>query len=210
MARAIDADALQELCNKRIKDTWNSKTAPVSWAEAYAEFKNDIDSMPTLTPPNDWISVEDRLPELPIDKRGYLCRCKFPDNPYAFYAVLSYIHIDKDPLNERTRFKHMVADFPAASVKDILGCDCDPDRLKELVEAEQEGRCFITPCKLGTKIKTKNGEETVNCFIIGQTRSGEIRMFGPGKANITGDFDEDFPDDDMKSAEIWYVRIDEE
>lgn len=63
MARAIDADALQELCNKRIKDTWNSKTAPVSWAEAYAEFKDDIDSMPTLTPPNEWISVEDRPPK---------------------------------------------------------------------------------------------------------------------------------------------------
>lgn len=63
MARMIDADILQELCNKRIKDTWNSNTAPVSWAEAYADFKDDIDSIPTLTPPNDWISVKDRLPE---------------------------------------------------------------------------------------------------------------------------------------------------
>lgn len=95
-------------------------------------------------------------------------------------------------------------------IEDILGDDYDLTRLRELVEAEQDGRYFITPCKLGTKIKTKNGEETVNCFIIGQTNSGEIRMFGPGKANITGDFDENFPDDDMKSAEIWYVRIDEE
>lgn len=72
MARAIDADALQELCNKRIKDTWNSKTAPVSWAEAYAEFKDDIDSMPTLTPPNEWISVEDRLPENSVDGEAVL------------------------------------------------------------------------------------------------------------------------------------------
>lgn len=53
MARAIDADALQELCNRRIQDTWNSRTAPVSWAEAYADFKDDIDSMPTITPPNE-------------------------------------------------------------------------------------------------------------------------------------------------------------
>ena len=64
MARMIDADILQELCNKRIKDTWNSNTAPVSWAEAYADFKDDIDSIPTITPTNDWISVEDRLPKL--------------------------------------------------------------------------------------------------------------------------------------------------
>ena len=53
MARAIDADALQELCNRRIQNTWNSGTAPVSWAEAYADFKDDIDSIPTLTPPKE-------------------------------------------------------------------------------------------------------------------------------------------------------------
>ena len=51
MARMIDADALQELCNERIQDTWNSGVAPVSWAAAYADFKDDIDSMPTLTQP---------------------------------------------------------------------------------------------------------------------------------------------------------------
>lgn len=53
MARAIDADALQELCDRKIQDTWNNGTAPVSWAHAYADFKDDIDSMPTLTPPNE-------------------------------------------------------------------------------------------------------------------------------------------------------------
>lgn len=63
MARAIDADALQELCNRRIQDTWNSRAAPVSWAAAYEDFKDDIDSIPTLTPPNEWVSVENALPE---------------------------------------------------------------------------------------------------------------------------------------------------
>ena len=63
MARAIDADKLQELCNRRIQDTWNNGTAPVSWAHAYADFKDDIDSIPTLTQPNEWVSVEERLPE---------------------------------------------------------------------------------------------------------------------------------------------------
>ena len=51
--RMIDADALQELCDKRIQEMWNSKTAPVSWAHAYADFKDDVDSMPTLTQPNE-------------------------------------------------------------------------------------------------------------------------------------------------------------
>ena len=56
--RPIDANALQELCNRRIQDTWNSRTAPVSWAEAYSDFKNDIDSIPTLTPPNEPLTIE--------------------------------------------------------------------------------------------------------------------------------------------------------
>lgn len=59
MARMIDADALQELCNKRIQDTWNNGTAPVSWAAAYADFKDDIDSMPTLTQPNEPLTLEE-------------------------------------------------------------------------------------------------------------------------------------------------------
>ena len=63
MARAIDADALQELCDTIIQDEWNSRTAPESWAEAYASFKDDIDSMPTITPPNEWVSVEDTVPD---------------------------------------------------------------------------------------------------------------------------------------------------
>lgn len=56
--RMIDADALQELCNRRIQDTWNSGVAPVSRAEAYADFKDDIDSMPTLTQPNEPLPLE--------------------------------------------------------------------------------------------------------------------------------------------------------
>ena len=59
MARAIDADKLQELCNKRIQDTWNNGTAPVSWAQAYADFKDDIDSIPTLTPLNEPLTWEE-------------------------------------------------------------------------------------------------------------------------------------------------------
>lgn len=58
MARMINADALQELCNKRIKDTWNSKTAPVSWAEAYADFKDDINSIPAFAQPGKPLTLE--------------------------------------------------------------------------------------------------------------------------------------------------------
>ena len=34
-------------------------------------------------------------------------------------------------------------------IEDILGEDYDLDRLKELVEADREGRCVVLPCKVG-------------------------------------------------------------
>ena len=41
---AIDdfAEKLNAKCNGMIKDKWNSNVAPISWAEAYADFKDDI------------------------------------------------------------------------------------------------------------------------------------------------------------------------
>lgn len=42
---AIDefADKLNAKCSRMIKDKWNSNVSPISWAEAYADFKADID-----------------------------------------------------------------------------------------------------------------------------------------------------------------------
>lgn len=34
-------------------------------------------------------------------------------------------------------------------IEDILGDDYDLDRLRELVEADKEGRCVVLPCKEG-------------------------------------------------------------
>ena len=36
------AEKLNEKCDGMIKDKWNSNVAPISWAEAYADFKDDI------------------------------------------------------------------------------------------------------------------------------------------------------------------------
>ena len=45
--KAVDdfAEKLNEKCDGMIKDKWNSNVAPVSWAEAYADFKDDIDEI---------------------------------------------------------------------------------------------------------------------------------------------------------------------
>ena len=45
--QAVDdfAEKLNEKCDGTIKDKWNSNVAPISWAEAYADFKDDIDDL---------------------------------------------------------------------------------------------------------------------------------------------------------------------
>ena len=45
--KAIDdfVEKLKAKCDGIIKDKWNSNVAPVSWAEAYADFKDDIDEI---------------------------------------------------------------------------------------------------------------------------------------------------------------------
>lgn len=36
-----------------------------------------------------------------------------------------------------------------AIIEDILGDDYDPDRLRELVQSDRDGRCVVIPCKIG-------------------------------------------------------------
>ena len=45
--KAIDdfAEKLNAKCDGMIKEKWNSNVAPISWAEAYADFKDDIDEI---------------------------------------------------------------------------------------------------------------------------------------------------------------------
>lgn len=57
-----------------------------------------------------------------------------------------------------------------ASIEDILGDDYDLDRLRELVEADREGRCVVLPVKPGSVVRCVNGEpgkqEIVDCITI--------------------------------------------
>lgn len=39
------AEQLNAKCDRMIKEKWNSNVAPISWAEAYADFKDDIDEI---------------------------------------------------------------------------------------------------------------------------------------------------------------------
>lgn len=50
-----------------------------------------------------------------------------------------------------------------SAIEDILGDDYDLDRLKELVEADREGKCVLLPCKVGDKLYkiSENGVKEV-------------------------------------------------
>ena len=45
--KAVDdfVEKLNAKCDGMIKEKWNSNVAPISWAEAYADFKDDIDEI---------------------------------------------------------------------------------------------------------------------------------------------------------------------
>ena len=45
--KAIDdfTEKLNAKCDGMIKEQWNSNVAPISWAEAYADFKDDIEEI---------------------------------------------------------------------------------------------------------------------------------------------------------------------
>ena len=45
--KAVDdfAEKLNAKCDGMIKEKWNSNVAPISWAEAYADFKDDADEI---------------------------------------------------------------------------------------------------------------------------------------------------------------------
>ena len=45
--QAVDdfAEKLNAKCDGIIKDKWNNNVAPISWAEAYADFKDDINDI---------------------------------------------------------------------------------------------------------------------------------------------------------------------
>ena len=64
-----------------------------------------------------------------------------------------WLHKDFPPVREDTvdEFVDCVKDMASrlASIENILGDDYDLDRLKELVEADRDGRCVVLPCRVG-------------------------------------------------------------
>ena len=53
-----------------------------------------------------------------------------------------------------------------AAIEDILGDDYDLDRLKELVQADKEGKCVLLPCKHNDTVWFIKSAFSVACFPI--------------------------------------------
>ena len=56
--------------------------------------------------------------------------------------------------------------YRLAAIEDILANDYDLDRLKELAEADREGRCVVLPCKIGDTVYEIQMEKITEKTII--------------------------------------------
>ena len=67
-----------------------------------------------------------------------------------------WLHKDFPPVREDTvdEFVDCVKDMATrlASIENILGDDYDLEHLKELVEADSDGRCVVFPCNIGDTV----------------------------------------------------------
>ena len=89
--RPIDGNELLDI--ERLLDTdvvRQSKTA--SWL--IDQVLHDIQVMPTLTPPNEWVSVNERLP---TDERPVLVFVGYADTMTGFITTSSYFCFDENP-----------------------------------------------------------------------------------------------------------------
>lgn len=73
------------------------------------------------------------------------------------------------------------------SIEDILGGDYNLDRLRELVQADREGRCVVLPCMIGDNVYVLNHH-------LGRVFENEVTGFSVG-----------YPSDNRNSVSTVYV-----
>ena len=57
--------------------------------------------------------------------------------------------LENGAINVKYASQHETAIHRLVTIEDILGDEYDLDRLRELVQAEREGRCVVLPCAIG-------------------------------------------------------------
>lgn len=89
--RPIDANQLYRI--EKLLDTDIVKKDKVA-SELLEQVLYDIQHMPTLTQPNEWVSVEERLP---TDERPVLVFVGYADTMTGFITTSSYFCFDANP-----------------------------------------------------------------------------------------------------------------
>lgn len=72
--------------------------------------------------------------------------------------------------------------YRLSNIEDILGNEYNLDRLKQLIEADREGRCVVSPCKVGDKMYTirtiQDGSFTLEVYDSGEIRQISVNTNG--------------------------------
>lgn len=94
MARPIDLDQLMEYPLRRGSEHCDEKNADPRFLNGVESILEWAQTLPTLTPPNEWVSVEDRLP---TDERPVLVFVGYADTMTGFITTSSYFCFDANP-----------------------------------------------------------------------------------------------------------------
>ena len=84
-------------------------------------------------------------------------------------------------INVKYASLHETAIHRLASIEDILGDDYDLDRLRELVEADREGRCVVSPVSIGDAVY-----HITTCKNFSQVLDGTLYGSDGGLGTATG------------------------
>lgn len=93
MARMIDAEFLEQEISKWINCPGNGEYY-CGYDNALTAVLDLIADAPTLTPPNEWISVEERLP---TDEHPVIVFVGYADTMTGFITTSSYFCFDENP-----------------------------------------------------------------------------------------------------------------
>ena len=90
--------------------------------------------------------------------------------------------LENGVINVKYASQHETAIHRLTAIEDILGDTYDIDRLRELVEADREGRCVVRMCKTGDKIYVVgNGKiveaEIHDMYLLEQSKDIEFLVF---------------------------------
>lgn len=90
-------------------------------------------------------------------------RLAFPPDVFAEYTREWRQELDEIPLPNSKELYYRLA-----LIEDILGEDYDLDRLRELVEADREGRCYVATIRIGESVFLANDDgKIVKCRVQG-------------------------------------------